>query len=104
MLLYKIHRLASIGRNSYLTKGEEYMKSRWSLLFAALLILSVALAACSPEAAQQVQEAAQEVAPTIQAAAEELAPTVEAAVEEIAPDRRGRCRRGNARTDGRTDG
>ena len=61
------------------------MKSRWSLLFAALLILSLALAACSPEAAQQVQEAAQEVAPTIQAAAEELAPTVEAAVEEIAP-------------------
>ncbi len=61
------------------------MKSRWSLVLAGLLILSLALAACSPEAAQQVQEAAQEVAPTIQAAAEELAPTVEAALEEVAP-------------------
>jgi ABC-type transport system substrate-binding protein len=47
--------------------------------------LSLALAACSPEAAQQVQQAAQEVAPTIQAAAEELAPTLEAAATELAP-------------------
>ncbi|MBP7590183.1 MAG: peptide ABC transporter substrate-binding protein [Chloroflexi bacterium] len=62
------------------------MKSKSKfLLLAAILILGVALVACSAETAQQVQEAAQEAAPTIQAAVEQVAPTVQAAVEEVAP-------------------
>ena len=62
------------------------MKSKsMYLLVAAILILGIALVACSPETAQQGQEAAQQVAPTVQAAVEEVAPTVQAAVEEVAP-------------------
>ncbi|MDX1414106.1 MAG: ABC transporter substrate-binding protein [Candidatus Promineifilaceae bacterium] len=58
------------------------MKKQKHLLIVALLaVLLLVLAACSPEAAQQIEE----VAPTVEAAVEEVAPTVEAAVEEVAP-------------------
>ncbi len=62
------------------------MKSKsWYFVLVAILVLGVALVACSPETAQQIEDAAQTAAPTIQAAVEQVAPTVEAAVEEIAP-------------------
>ncbi len=67
-------------------------KQRWFLMLAMLAALLMVLAACSPEAAQQIEEmaptvqaAAEAVAPTVEAAVEEMAPTVEAAVEEVAP-------------------
>jgi hypothetical protein len=45
------------------------MKSKsWYFMLVAILVLGVGLVACSPEAAQQVQDAAQTAAPTIQAA------------------------------------
>ncbi len=61
------------------------MNKKLSVVLFAMLVLVLALAACSPEAAEQLQSTAEAVAPTVQAAAEELAPTVEAAVEEVAP-------------------
>lgn len=60
-------------------------KNRWLPFLMVLLILALAIAACTPETAEQIQEAAQEVAPTLEAAATELAPTLEAAVEEVQP-------------------
>lgn len=61
------------------------MPSNRKFVFIILLLFGLALVSCSPEAAQQVQEAVKEAQPTLEAAAEELAPTVEAAVEEVAP-------------------
>lgn len=57
------------------------IKHKFFVIGAMLLALLLVLAACSPEAAQQVED----IAPTVQAAAEELSPTVEAAVEAVAP-------------------
>ena len=61
------------------------MNKKLSVVLFAMLVLVLALAACSPEAAEQLQSTAEAVAPTVEAAVEEVAPTVEAAVEEVAP-------------------
>jgi polar amino acid transport system substrate-binding protein len=60
------------------------MKNRTLVGIVLLLILAVALAACSPETAEEVQNAVEEVAPTLEAAATEVAPTLEAAATEVA--------------------
>ncbi len=61
------------------------MKNKLFFLFVVLMALMIALAACSPEAAQELQATAEAVAPTLEAVVEEVAPTVEAAIEEVAP-------------------
>ena len=50
-----------------------------------LLVLALGLAACTPETAEQVQEAVEEVAPTLEAAAEEIEEAVEEAVADDLP-------------------
>ena len=61
------------------------MKSAVRATIVFLLLTAVLLGACSPQTAEQVQQAVEQVQPTVEAAAAELAPTVAAAVEEIAP-------------------
>ncbi|MGD2078870.1 MAG: transporter substrate-binding domain-containing protein [Chloroflexota bacterium] len=60
------------------------MKNRTLVGIVLLLILAVALAACSPETAEEIENAVEEAAPTLEAAATEIAPTLEAAATEVA--------------------
>jgi polar amino acid transport system substrate-binding protein len=61
------------------------MKQKSLAGIVLLLILALALVACSAETAEEIQEAVEEVAPTLEAAAQEVAPTLEAAATELAP-------------------
>ncbi|MFN2224127.1 MAG: hypothetical protein ACK2UH_16345, partial [Candidatus Promineifilaceae bacterium] len=59
------------------------MKQKSIVGIVLLLFLALALAACSQETAEEVQNAVEEAAPTIEAAATQLAPTIEAAATRV---------------------
>ncbi|MFO7664317.1 MAG: ABC transporter substrate-binding protein [Chloroflexota bacterium] len=59
------------------------MKKRFTVLSGLLLIVALAVSACTSPTGT-VQEAIDQVAPTLEAAVEELAPTIEAAATEVA--------------------
>ena len=59
------------------------MRRKSILLFIVLIALSLLIASCDAETAEQIQEAVEEAAPTIEAAVEEAAPTIEAAATEV---------------------